>query len=313
MKNALELCSLACNPQAPSPTASLVKVEDGFMVAYGGLMCIRVPVKFAFGCAFNPAALKVFYRKARNQISYSVKKNKLILQEGNERVTVPCLPPSEMVTLDAIAPVQAVDFDVKLLKYVSGAADPTHHNVGIQGVVLHDGNIRATNARVFMIAAVDAPEGLTFNIHKDACAALAKFKAKCVAMATDGRVIKFIFADDSSLTTHMIADTGPDYKELLLNKTYKKMKIPEDVIEDLLKIECFHFILDDGIIAYQSEDKSITGRLEVPGVTGPAIAIRKENFGFILRNGGTISRETERGFLRSVNGDVCVIAVTMPI
>lgn len=310
MKQALELCSLAVNSSAPSPTAGFVKVEDGFMVAYGGLMCIRVPVSFAFGCAFNPVALKVFYRKERKKLSYSVKKNKLLIQEGSERVTVPCLPPSEMVTLDAIAPITHTEFPVKLLKYVSNVVDPSYQTIAAQGVTLRNGSLIGTNNRVFIMAPVKLPKDLRFNIHRDACTALAKFKSKVTGIATDGRVIKFIFADDSSLTTHNIVDELPALSHLVDLPVAEPVKLSEELIEDLLKIDCHRFILTEGAIAYQNEDESMTGRIEVPGLKGEPIAIRKENFAYVLRNGGEIYRNEENRFLRSINNGVVAVAMT---
>lgn len=313
MKQALELCSLACNSAAPSPTAGMVKIEDGFMVSYGGLMCIRVPVKFAFGCAFNPTALKTFYRKERTGLSYSVKKNKLLIQEGKERITVPCLPPSEMVTVDAIAPLRKLDFSVKMLRYASTVADPAHVKLSAQGVSLDKGQFLACNSRVFIIIDTDLPKDLYFNIHRDACAALAKFKSKVVGIASDNHLVKFVFEDNSSLTTHIIAEELPSLQHLIDYPRGPVVKLPDDVVDDLLKIDCHRFILTDGAIAYQNEDESVTGRIEVPGVQGPPLALRKENFHYILRNGGKITRDSENRFLRSSNGPVTMFACASPV
>jgi hypothetical protein len=102
VKSALQLCTLALNPRSPSPTATTVKVEGGFMKAYGGLMCIQVPVTQEIGAAFNPALLKTFFRRERTTIAYTVKFPKLTLREGKERLTVNCMPCEDVVIIDNI-------------------------------------------------------------------------------------------------------------------------------------------------------------------------------------------------------------------
>ena len=308
MKHALELCSLALNPSAPAPTASMVKVEDGFMISYGGTMCIRVPVKYAFGCTFDPTPMKTFFRKERERIGYTVKASKLTITEGKEKMTIPVLPPESMPTIDVISPVQDLTVNLHLVRYFSTIINPTHQNYSAQGVNFNEGFMLSTNGYAFMVTPSGLPDGVRFNIHKDVCAALAKFKSKLVGMAIDTHLVKFCFEDGSSLITHSIVDMLPlSWMEMVSGDDWVPMNIPEKVVEDLIKIEADDFGIDEGKVTYVHIDKKASGELAVPGAVGPYGTVRPSTLAIILRNGGELCRNRVNGFFRSVNDDVCVL------
>lgn len=311
MKTALSLCSLAVNPSAPSPTAGMCKIEDGFMIAFGGLFCIRVPVDLAFGCAFNPASIKTFFRKERKSISYTVKKNKLVLQDGKERLSVGCLPPEDMVTLDVIAPLTKTTVDTKILRYVSTVIDPANFRSAAHGVTFRNNMLLATNNRCFIAAYVAGlPKKLTFNIHKDACAALGRFTSPVVGVASDGRAVKFVFEDGSSFSVLNLAEELPPV-EPVFEGPWHPLGLSEALIEDLLKIDCHHVVFQDGSLLYRNEDKSSVGELGVVTKRKFCAFSMKATLDFLLRNGGEFSVDDDARKLRSVNGDVCVICSLM--
>lgn len=308
MKSALTLCSLALNPAAPSPTASMVKVEDGFATAFGGLFCIRVPVEQALGCCFNPAAAKTFFRKARKQVAYTVKKNKLILQDGKEKLSIGCLPPEEMVTLDVIAKARPISLSKQLVRYVAEVVDPANPRTALHGVTFREGALIGTDNKIFVMADVEFPEDLTFTLHKDACVALSKMKGEIETVSTDGHAVKFGFSDGSSLTTLRLVEDIPEVVDAVFGGKWHKLPLTESVIEDLITIDCHTFRFKDGALSYWSEDKASVGELGVKVPADLQAAIMQKGFSRILKNGGSISYADNQSRIRSVNENVCVVS-----
>jgi len=308
MKSALTLCSLALNPAAPSPTASMVKVEDGFATAFGGLFCIRVPVEQALGCCFNPAAAKTFFRKARKQVAYTVKKNKLILQDGKEKLSIGCLPPEEMVTLDVIAKARPVSLSKQLVRYVADVVDPANPRAALHGVTFREGALIGTDNKIFVMADVEFPEDLTFTLHKDACVALSKMKGDIETVSTDGHAVKFGFSDGSSLTTLRLVEDIPEVVDAVFGGKWHKLPLTESVVEDLITIDCHTFRFKDGALSYWSEDRASVGELGVKVPADLQAAIMQKGFSRILKNGGSIYYADNQSRIRSVNENVCVVS-----
>lgn len=308
MKSALTLCTLALNPNAPSPTAQMVKIEDGFATAYGGLLCIKVPVDQALGCCFNPGAVKTFFRKARPQVAYTVKKNKLILQDGKEKLSVGCLPPEEMVTLDVIAKAIPIKLSKQLLRYVADVVDPANPRACLHGVTFRDGALIGTDNRIFVMAHVDFPEDLTFSLHKDACVAISRMKGDIETVSTDGHAVKFGFDDGSSLTTLRLIEDVPEVAATVFAGKWHKIPLAGSVIEDLATIDCHTFRFKAGLLSYWSEDKASVGELGIKVPPELEAAITQKGFSRILKNGGRIEFADNQSRIRSVNENVCVVS-----
>lgn len=286
----------------------MVKVEDGFATAFGGLFCVRVPVEQALGCCFNPAAAKTFFRKARKQVAYTVKKNKLILQDGKEKLSIGCLPPEEMVTLDVIAKARPIKLSKQLVRYVADVVDPANPRTALHGVTFREGALIGTDNKIFVMADVEFPEDLTFTLHKDACVALSKMKGAIETVSTDGHAVKFGFSDGSSLTTLRLVEDIPEIVDAVFGGKWHKLPLTESVIEDLITIDCHTFRFKDGALSYWSEDKASVGELGVKVPADLQAAIMQKGFSRILKNGGSISYADNQSRIRSVNENVCVVS-----
>lgn len=209
MQQALKLCSLALNPQSPSPTSTMVKVDNGFLQAYGGKFCIRVPVDQDIGAAFNPRLLATFFRKERKTPAYTIKFPKLTVSEGKERLTINCLPPEDLVIIDNIETPVPCTINQANLKIAADLIDTANVNPFALYVTFRDGAMISTNNKVFFMGESGLPEDMSFNIHKDAALALGKFKSEIVAISKNNHTVKFIFADKSSLCAHVGAIDFP--------------------------------------------------------------------------------------------------------
>jgi len=300
MKNALALCSLALNPHSPSPTGTMVRVADGHMTAFGGSICISVPFPTEIGCCFNPQAVAPFFRKERKAIAYTLNKNKLVLKEGKERLTVGCLPPEEMAIIDNLeAPVPA-SLNTPLLKIAANiactdeGAPPFAH-----GVVFADGSMSATNNRVFLCGDSGLPDDMEFALTKDACVALTKFKSPVVSVAMNKHTVKFIFGDGSSLCARQLLCAFPDISPLFAGKWTDL-----NLTEDLSSVECDHLEFLEGSVYYHNKDS--VGMLEKALSDKIKVKVYKRSFDHLIKAGNKISVSEDNLKLKSV-GDKCVI------
>lgn len=248
MITALRLCSLALNPTAPSPTAQMVKVDDGMMSAYGGVFCVRVPVKQDIGAAFNPKALGNFFRKERAKVAYTIKFPKLTVSEGKERLTINCLSPDELPIIDNIEIPLKCSLNKANLKMAVEVLESNVHEFA-RGVTFRDGAVLSTNNKVFFIGASELPDDLEFGIPKEAAIALTKFKSDVVSLSKNNHTVKFIFSDGSSLCSHMLEEKFPSF-DALFEGDWQEFSITEDITS----LECDHVVLRDGSVFYHSPD-----------------------------------------------------------
>lgn len=265
MKDALTACSIALNPTSPQPTASMVKIERRAMVGYGGTFCVRVPVSFDIGCCFNPKAVMAFFRKDRKKFSCTVKGGKLILQEGKEKVTTRCVPPEEMVTIDALSAPVECSLDRSLLKRCTDVVDTNHPARVLHGVVFRYGVMEATDAKILVSAESGLPDAVPdFILPVESAKALCRLKGNVIGVAKDVGLVKFMFDNGSSLTSGIIAgefpDTGPHF-----DGEWEPLDI-EAAAPDLLKIDCDRVEFRGGAVLYVVQDSfgAATAEGELP-------------------------------------------------
>ena len=307
MKTALALCSTALNPLAPSPTATMVKLDDGFMTAYGGTFCIRVPMKVEVGACFNPATVATFFRKERKAVSYTLHKKKLVLQEGKEKLSVPFLPPEEMPTLDVLSKPRKVTFDMTYLKIASDVVDPAHIKLCAQGVQFRYGMLEATNGRTIVAAVTDFDDEIEFNLPVASAKALLRFKSEVVGIASDTNTVKFLFKDGSSLTSLCICEELIDTSPFFAGD-WEPLKLQGEVAKDLLSIPCDDVIFYNGNITYIKDlsEGELTGAV----AKNFDIKVAKENLDVMLRVSADIRLSDDGNRLMAVSDSCRVISVT---
>lgn len=268
MKNALQLCSLALNPIAPSPTASMVRISDGFIESFGGTFAIRVPVHVEVGACFNPALAATFFRKERKLVAYTLAKNKLVFQEGKEKLSLPFLPPEEMVTLDVLSRPRKVKFDMTHLKTCADIVDPANSRMWAQGISFRAGMMEATNNALVVSAVTDFPDEFEFNLPQSSAKALLRFKSEVTGIAIDQQSVKFCFADGSSLTSLVICEqmieTAPFYRG-----EWTPLALEPETAKDLLSIACESVEFKGGTALYL--DGHMQG--EITGVASKVVAV----------------------------------------
>ena len=307
MKHALALCSIALNPQAPSPTARMVKLDDGFLTSYGGTFCVRVPMKVEVGACFSPSLVSTFFRKERKTVSYTLNKGKLVMKEGNEKISLPFLPPEEMPTIDCLSKPRKVKFDMTYLKIASDVVDPAHSKLCAQGVMFRYGMLEATNGRCVISAKTGFHEDLEFNLPVASAKALLRFKSEVAGIALDKGVVKFIFADGSSLTSLLVCEelieTSPYYRG-----EWKSLELNLEVAKDLLSIDCDTVVFFEGNAIYIKElaDGVLSGACE----KSFDIKLAKTTLDVMLRVSADIRLNEDEFRLMAVSENCRVIGTT---
>lgn len=296
MKDALTLCSLALNPSSPSPTATSVKVEDGYMSSYGGNFCIKVPCPHEIGAVFNPRALSTFFRKERTKIAYTIKFPKLTVSEGKERLTINCLSCEEMTIIDNIETSIPCNLNLKQLK-VAAELCLTEGKLYALGVSFRDGMMMSTNNAVFFCGQSGLPDEMKFVIHKDAALALCKFKSAITSISKNNHTIKFIFSDGSSLCAHLLTEQIPNI-DPLFEGVWSDFKIKEDITT----LDCDYIEVRNGSLFYHTE--TTIGELE--GVIEGDVNFMAAKKSFNLLLGGELSYTPER--LKSIGEDYVIIS-----
>lgn len=280
VKSALQLCSMALNPQAPTPTATMVKLDDGYLTAFGGTFCVRVPMSVEVGACFNPEAAANFFRKDRKTVAYTLHKGKLVIQDGKEKISLPYLPPDEMPTIDVLADPQKAKLDRSHLKLCIDVVDPSHSKLACQGIQFRYGMMEATNGRIIVSAETDLDEDIEFNLPVDAAKALLRFKTDVGGLACDGNSVKFYFSDGSSLTSRLICEelmeTAPYY-----GGKWTPLNLKKSVVDDLLTIDCDTVIFFNGNTTYIKELSE--GVLEGTCSKDVDVKMLKKNLDVLLR------------------------------
>ena len=307
MKHALALCSLATNPLAPSPSASMVKLDDGHLIAYGGTFCIRVPMPVDVGACFNPALAATFFRKERKLVSYTLNKNKLVLQEGKEKLSLPFLPPDEMPVLDVLSKPVKVKFDMTLLKTAADIVDPAHSKLCCQGIQFRYGMLEATDGKVMVAAITDFDDALEFNLPVASAKALLRFKSEVVGIATDPNAVKFLFKDGSSLTSLCLCEELVDTSQFFAGD-WTSLKLKAEVAKDLLSIPCDTVIFFGGNVTYVKD----LSEGQLTGACGKEfdIKVAKDNLDVMLRVSADIRLSDDKNRLMSVSDTCRVISTT---
>ncbi len=307
MKEALQLCSLALNPSSPSPTASMVRISDGYCQSYGGTFCISVPVDIDIGACFSPKAVANFYRKERKAVSFKLHKNKLVLQEGKEKLSIPFLAVDEMVTLDVISKPRPIKFDTTHIKTCVDIIDPANSRIWAQGISFRYGMMEATNNSIVVSAITDFNDDIEFNLPVASAKALLKFKSPITHIATDQRAVKFIHKDGSSLTSLSICEQMIETKDFYRGE-WTPLGLKPALAKDLLSIECEDLKFTDGIVIYSDGD--VVGNIELGTNTDIAVSVGKENFDALIRLSSDIMLSDDLYRFQAVSATCRIISST---
>jgi len=308
MKDALQLCSLALNPAAPSPTAQMVRIDSGFMTAFGGTFAINVPMKIEVGCCFNPAVVSIFFRKERKAVAYTLNKGKLTLQEGKEKLTVKCLPPEEMVTLDVLGTPTQGSLDMHLLKHCVDVIDPAHSKMCCQGVTFRNGFMEASNGAMVVSAVTELDEDLEFNLPHASAKALMRFRRQVVATAFDQHAVKFYLDGGSSLVSLLICDSLPETRQLYSGE-WTPLKLKPETAKDLLSIECESVRFERGNAHYLQQQNM--GVIEGVVPKEISVSLDKRRLDSLLRISADIRHSDEGNRVMAVSENCRAVSTTL--
>jgi hypothetical protein len=230
------------------------------------------------GACFNPTLAANFFRKDRKAVSYTLDKKKLVFKEGKEKLSVPCLPPEELVTLDVLASSTPCSILMEHFRSLVDVINPANSRVWAQGISFRYGMMEATNDSVIVSAVSGLPDDMEFNLPVDSAKALMRFKSAVVATACDNRAVKFLFADGSSLTSLTIVEQMIETARFYEGE-WTPMALKDT--EDLLKLECDGIQFHDGNATYLQEKSK--GVIEGACASSANVTVGKEPLDRLLR------------------------------
>ena len=289
----------------------MVKIENGMMVSFGGLFCIRVPVAVAANGCFNPTLALSFFRKERKKFSVTVKNGKILFQEGKERLTLPCLPPEEMPTIDVLSAPVPVDIDMTEVKRVADVVDPANASTpAAQGLSFRSNLL--TGASMSTIAAyyADFPDDFDFVVPKESIVALLKFPGKLTGIAVDRSMVKFCFDNGCSLTSLTIADRLPDSLYALFDGEWDDLSLSAEHAKDLVRLECESFVFRDGEVTYRLSDANASGELGINVGAALSGKITQKNLVTLLKLSHELSVGGQHGrLLAAIRNATCILSL----
>ena len=257
----------ACNENSPQMGATMVKFQNGMLAAYGGTYCIQAPVDMDLECAFNPHTMVKFYRKDRTGASYTIKDGKMIARHKRETLRVKCLEPSEVPIIDVLSEKRkTIGLPKKALNYLMRCVDNAHCNHALQGILLRDSELTATDARVGLVVKCDI-RGIDVVIPSDTIGFIVSKKEDITHYAYDQNHLKFWFSDGVTLCTRLIDSSDYPNLDKIFNSRNKSFKINKDLLEELKSVDCNTITVskegasysnendDKGFFAIESEDE----------------------------------------------------------
>lgn len=287
MKEKIRLAMKACEDNSPCPTANMMKFDDGFMITYGGTMCVRVPCGIEADCAFNPRSLFEFYRKPRTSVTYTAKDDRLIVRSGREQVTLRSLPGEKMPVIRVLgAGHKTKKFPkMKALKSLIDCVDPRDSRSALQGIIFQDGLAVGTDGKVILALPSGLPGSMLFILPLESAKFISTIKDNPVnEVACDGTYVEFRFKDGMILTSPTIkAESVPNIKKIL-NTTddHETVKLHPDTWSEIADLKCDNISISHSGVSYQLDDDTSFGEIELKTKGRFAFAINRKMFALML-------------------------------
>lgn len=266
MKKLLDICRQATNPQAPAPTASMLRIYDGRLEAFGGTFCVSGPINADVEAAFNPRMVEAFFRKERKGVTYTLTKTKLIIKSGKEKVSLPFLPAEDMAIIDVLGEPQKATLDKTHLRVFSNIVDPSTSDMWRQGVTFRYGAYEATCGYIVGSAVSGLPEDYEFNLPIDTVKVLLKIDEDVVGVALDDQAVKFYFESGLTLCSRIIPDLMPDIGRFFEGEWYP---VDLKVADDLKDIDFERVVFTEGTAVYIADE----GKGELSHALDPEVPI----------------------------------------
>lgn len=273
----------ACNPNSPSPEATMMKFHDGNLITYGGTFCIQIPCGIDADCAFSPSTLLSFFRKERDQVSYSVSKGRLLVRHKRERVTIPCVDSDTMPIIDVHKPMKPTSFlKKKALKALIQCVDGVSEVGFLQGMCMRKGLAIATDNRIVLAMVSNLPKTLEGVLPIDTLKFLATLDEEIIGVAHDQSRVKFFFQSGMTVCSGLIdAASYPDIRQVI-NQEAEWVEMHKDLAEEVAGLKCDTLTVSHSGVGYRSTDGKSFGEIELKTEHEFAFSINKKYFDLLL-------------------------------
>ena len=266
MKDKITLAMKACEDHSPSPTAHLMKFQNGNLITYGGTMCVQIPCDIDADCAFSPKSLLAFFRKDRKKVSYTSKPGKLIVRSGREQVTIKSLPSEGMPIIDVLDKGMEVKrfLGKKALRAMLGCIDPAEPRTCLQGMCLRKGLAIGSNGKVVLAVATGLDKDLTCTVPTETLKFLASLDEEVCKIAYDGLNLKFTMPSGMTVCSRtLLADEYPDVRHVINVKGLAPIELHPEMLDEIKGLKCDSIKVTNEGIRYMMGNDSSTGEIKL--------------------------------------------------
>lgn len=252
-----------------------VMLNNRFAIMSDGQITAGYPITEELECCPKLDLLIAAINKCGDTLVITELENgSLALKGDNPRFVVPCLPFTEMLEADVIAPdpsIAVIDDRIKTAFGVCGVIINERGDRMIETALLLEANVcTGTNGHVLMQYwhGIDLPPNLV--VPKIFAAAVCKMKAELVGFGfTPGHSVTLHFKDGSWLKTLLYTDKYPDVSTII-NRETKASPVPPGMFDAISSVAEFnkdgHAILEKGLIRSSFGDNDVGAQYDIAGL-----------------------------------------------
>jgi hypothetical protein len=244
----------------------MMKLSGGKMTTFGGTFCIQIPCDVDVDCVINPAVLLTFFRKDRTKVTYAVTGNRMVVKQGREKVSIPCMESEKMPIIDVFREHSPVSnfLKPKALKAMLECINPSESRGCLQGLCIQGGLAVATDGKVVLAMLSGLPKKVDCVLPVDTVKLLSTLDESPSGVACESGNIKFVFPSGMTVCSRTILSDGYPNVKTVINATGEVLDMHPDLTEELKGIKCDTITVTEKGIGYRAEDGVSFGEIELP-------------------------------------------------
>lgn len=227
-----------------------VHLYNGWATASNGVLSAGCKIDEQIFAAPNNKLLIEALSKCGEHLSITqLDNNRLSIKSDKFKAIVPCIDPILLQVANPDLSIGIINDELKeAMKVVSVIVDEDSNRVVTASILIQSGSCIGTNGNIIFECwhGIDLP---TLAVSKAIVQPLVKCSKKLVKFGFSQSSITFYFEDESWLKTQLFADTWPDVKSILDQKT-NQWPLPADFFKALDAVAPFS---PDGLVHFEKD------------------------------------------------------------
>jgi len=246
--------------------ASNIYVNDGLMQSHDLVCGITLQVDSDFNFCCNAAKLNQVVSKCDpDKLKLTLKNGKLEVKSGRIRSKIDTMPLDSYPYFEQMEAYSEYEANIlEDLKDLSKFTDPDDVRLFMQGVLIHDNAIVATNGHVAVKKTIELPVMDASNIPTKSIIKLSSAKLECSKLSVAENSVEFIF-NGGRMFTKKISSPYPDVDRIISD--IENPTVIESFIDDLKTINSM--CSDDKTVVIGDNLETRDGSTKIEGVNLP--------------------------------------------